>query len=175
MARVKETAVKVAKAWSITGPFNMQIIKAPSINGGELALKVIECNLQASCSFHFVGKVLGLNFIDVATKAFVGRNVPEAQDLMAIKRNYFATKVPQFSWTRLAGADPFLSVEMSSTSEIACFEKDLVKAYWASLQSTLNFRVPEPRRRSFVWWRYHQGLLKDCRLCIVSRLQALRR
>lgn len=144
MDRVKEIAVKVAKAWSITGPFNMQIIKAQNPEGGLPLLKVIECNLRASRSFPFVSKVLGRNFIDVATKALVGRDVPEPQDLMAVKRDYLATKVPQFSWTRLAGADPFLGVEMSSTGEIACFGKNLVEAYWASLQSTMNFRVPEP-------------------------------
>jgi carbamoyl-phosphate synthase large subunit len=144
MDRVKGIAEKVAKAWSITGPFNMQIIKADDPEGGLPALKVIECNLRASRSFPFVSKVLGLNFIDVATKALVGRDVPEPTDLMAVKRDYLATKVPQFSWTRLAGADPFLGVEMSSTGEIACFGKDLVEAYWASLQSTMNFRMPEP-------------------------------
>ncbi|KAK2759099.1 carbamoyl-phosphate synthase (glutamine-hydrolyzing) cpa2 [Arachnomyces sp. PD_36] len=144
MDRVKVIAEKVAKAWSITGPFNMQIIKADNPEGGEPLLKVIECNLRASRSFPFVSKVLGTNFIDVATKALVDRDVPEPQDLMAVKRDYLATKVPQFSWTRLAGADPFLGVEMSSTGEIACFGKDLVEAYWASLQSTMNFRVPEP-------------------------------
>ncbi|CAI7566228.1 unnamed protein product [Penicillium glandicola] len=142
MARVKEIAEKVAKAWNITGPFNMQIIKANQ-EGAEPALKVIECNLRASRSFPFVSKVLGTNFIDVATKALVGRDVPEPVDLMKVKRDYLATKVPQFSWTRLAGADPFLGVEMSSTGEIACFGKDLVEAYWASLQSTMNFRMPE--------------------------------
>jgi carbamoyl-phosphate synthase large subunit len=144
MARVKEIAVKVAKAWSITGPFNMQIIKADDPDGGEPALKVIECNLRASRSFPFVSKVLGNNFIDVATKALIGRDVPEPQDLMAVKRDFVATKVPQFSWTRLAGADPFLGVEMSSTGEIACFGKNLVEAYWTSMQSTMNFRMPEP-------------------------------
>ncbi|KAJ6099866.1 hypothetical protein N7467_001401 [Penicillium canescens] len=143
MARVKEIAQKVAKAWNITGPFNMQIIKA-DVEGAEPQLKVIECNLRASRSFPFVSKVLGTNFIDVATKALVGRDVPEPVDLMKEKRDYLATKVPQFSWTRLAGADPFLGVEMSSTGEIACFGKDLVEAYWASLQSTMNFRMPEP-------------------------------
>lgn len=143
MSRVKEIAEKVAQAWSITGPFNMQIIKADNPEGGEPLLKVIECNLRASRSFPFVSKVLGTNFIDVATKALVGRDVPEPTDLMAAKRQYVATKVPQFSWTRLAGADPFLGVEMASTGEIACFGKDLVEAYWASLQSTMNFRVPE--------------------------------
>merc|ERR1712000_744406 len=143
MSRVKQIAEKVAKAWNITGPFNMQIIKA-DVPGEEPALKVIECNLRASRSFPFVSKVLGTNFIDVATKALVGKDVPEPHDLMAQKRDYLATKVPQFSWTRLAGADPFLGVEMSSTGEIACFGKDLVEAYWASLQSTMNFRMPEP-------------------------------
>ncbi|KAF2750709.1 carbamoyl-phosphate synthase [Sporormia fimetaria CBS 119925] len=142
--RVKEIAEKVAKAWNITGPFNMQIIKAKNPDGGEDALKVIECNLRASRSFPFVSKVLGTNFIDVATKALVGREVPEPTDLMAVKRNYLATKVPQFSWTRLAGADPFLGVEMASTGEMACFGTDLVEAYWASMQSTMNFRLPVP-------------------------------
>jgi carbamoyl-phosphate synthase large subunit len=142
--RVKEIADKVAKAWSITGPFNMQIIKAVDPEGGEDKLKVIECNLRASRSFPFSSKVLGTNFIDIATKALVGREIPEPVDLMAVKRDYLATKVPQFSWTRLAGADPYLGVEMASTGEMACFGKDLVEAYWASMQSTMNFRLPQP-------------------------------
>ncbi|KAH8200720.1 hypothetical protein TruAng_005109 [Truncatella angustata] len=144
MERLKEIAQKVAKAWSITGPFNMQVIKATNPEGGEPLLKVIECNLRASRSFPFVSKVLGTNFIDVATKALVGQDVPEPTDLMAAKRDYLAVKVPQFSWTRLAGADPFLGVEMASTGEMACFGKDLVEAYWTSMQSSMNFRVPEP-------------------------------
>ncbi|RPB00821.1 carbamoyl-phosphate synthase [Choiromyces venosus 120613-1] len=142
MSRVKEIAEKVAKAWKITGPFNMQIIKATE--GTNVALKVIECNLRASRSFPFVSKVLGTNFIDIATKALINKDVPAPIDLMSQKRDYVATKVPQFSWTRLAGADPYLGVEMASTGEVACFGKDLVEAYWASLQSTMNFKVPQP-------------------------------
>ena len=86
-------------------------------------------------------KFIGVNFIDVATKALIGENVPEPTDLMKVKRNYLATKVPQFSWTRLAGADPFLGVEMSSTGEIGCFGQDLKEAYWTSLQSTVGLHV----------------------------------
>lgn len=144
MQRVKEIAQKIAEALKITGPFNMQIIKAEDPEGGVPQLKVIECNLRASRSFPFVSKVLGTNFIDVATKALTGKQVPEPTDVMALKRDYVATKVPQFSWTRLAGADPFLGVEMASTGEMACFGKDLVEAYWSSMQSAMNFRVPEP-------------------------------
>ncbi|KAI9662452.1 MAG: carbamoyl-phosphate synthase (glutamine-hydrolyzing) cpa2 [Bathelium mastoideum] len=143
--RVKEIAQKVAKAWSITGPFNMQIIKADDANGqGEPLLKVIECNLRASRSFPFVSKVLGTNFIDVATRALLGREVPPPQDLTQQPRDYLAVKVPQFSWTRLAGADPYLGVEMASTGEMACFGKDLIEAYWTAAQSMMNFRTPVP-------------------------------
>jgi len=86
---------------------------------------------------------LGTNFIDIATRALIGRDVPEPVDPMAVKRDYLAIKVPQFSWTRLAGADPYLGVEMSSTGEMACFGKDKIEAYWTAMQSTMNFRMPE--------------------------------
>jgi carbamoyl-phosphate synthase large subunit len=108
MARLKEIAVKVGKAFDISGPFNMQIIRKPPVNGQESELKVIECNLRASRSFPFVSKVLGTNFIDIASAAITGVNVPEPVDLMKEKRDYVAIKVPQFSWTRLPGAVPFL-------------------------------------------------------------------
>ena len=111
LARLKVIAQKVAKAFNISGPFNMQVIRKPAGEGeAEAQLKVIECNLRASRSFPFVSKVLGVNFIDIATNAIIGQDVPEPVDLMAVERDYVAIKVPQFSWTRLAGADPYLGV-----------------------------------------------------------------
>src|SRR5204863_8215442 len=99
--------------------------------------------IRASRSFPFVSKVLGINFIDIATRALCGENVPEPVDLMKEKKDYQAVKVPQFSWTRLQGADPFLGVEMASTGEVACFGKDKYEAYLTALQSTMGFRMPQ--------------------------------
>lgn len=159
MARLKTIAEKVAAAFEISGPYNMQIIKKPG-SSADAELKVIECNLRASRSFPFVSKVLGHNFIDTATTAIVDQDVPEPVDVMAEKRDYTAIKVAQFSWTRLGGADPFLGVgkffsisqnvnntnscgvEMASTGEVASFGKDIHEAYWASLLSTTGFKVP---------------------------------
>ncbi|KAF7321587.1 Carbamoyl-phosphate synthase [Mycena kentingensis (nom. inval.)] len=138
LGRLKVIADKVAKAFEISGPFNMQIIKTR-----DNELKVIECNLRASRSFPFVSKVLGHNFIDTATKAIVGQDVPKPVDIMAEKRDYTSIKVAQFSWTRLGGADPFLGVEMASTGEVASFGSDVYEAYWASLLSTTGFKVPQ--------------------------------
>lgn len=72
LERCKEIAEKVAKAFEISGPYNMQIIRKPSTGGEEAELKVIECNLRASRSFPFVSKVLGTNFIDIASAAIMG-------------------------------------------------------------------------------------------------------
>ncbi|KAI0918966.1 hypothetical protein AcV5_002007 [Taiwanofungus camphoratus] len=145
MIRLKQIAEKVAAGFEISGPFNMQVIRKPSdALGEEPQLKVIECNLRASRSFPFVSKVLGYNFIDAATAAIMGQDIPQPVDAMAKKRDYTAVKVAQFSWTRLGGADPFLGVEMASTGEVASFGKDIHEAYWASLLSTTGFKIPRP-------------------------------
>lgn len=67
------------------------------------------------------------------------------------KSNYTATlqkskrvgvKVPQFSFSRLSGADIKLGVEMASTGEVACFDDNRFSAYLKALIST-GFRLPE--------------------------------
>jgi carbamoyl-phosphate synthase large subunit len=128
---VKKITRKVAEAFQITGPFNMQLILERGEHGH--SLKMIECNLRASRSFPFSSKVLEVNFIDLATRALVGHPSLEAAkpsgDLMLVHRPYKAVKVPVFSWTRLAGADPCLGVEMASTGEVACFGRDVKEAF----------------------------------------------
>ena len=58
-----------------------------------------------------------------------------------IPNNYVGVKVPQFSFSRLSGADPVLGVEMASTGEVACFGRDKYEAYIKALIST-GFRLP---------------------------------
>ena len=50
--------------------------------------------------------------------------------------------MPQFSFSRLAGADVKLGVEMASTGEVACFGEDHYEAYLKAMIST-GFRMPE--------------------------------
>jgi len=50
--------------------------------------------------------------------------------------NVFFLKVPQFSFSRLSGADVTLGVEMSSTGEVACFGKDPHEAYLKAMIGT---------------------------------------
>lgn len=50
--------------------------------------------------------------------------------------------MPQFSFSRLAGADVVMGVEMLSTGEVACFGRTRQEAYLKGLLST-GFRLPK--------------------------------
>lgn len=133
--RIVEATAKIGKALDITGPYNIQFIAKDN------DIKVIECNVRASRSFPFISKVVGTDLIEMATKAIMdlpvtpypGKKLPE---------DYCAVKVPQFSFSRLAGADPILGVEMASTGEVATFGRNKYEAYLKSLIST-GFKLPK--------------------------------
>jgi carbamoyl-phosphate synthase/aspartate carbamoyltransferase len=59
--------------------------------------------------------------------------------------DYVAVKAPQFSFTRLQGADPVTGVEMASTGEVACFGDDIYEAYLKAIKAT-GFKMPDKTR-----------------------------
>ena len=133
--RIEDATRKIGDALNVTGPFNIQFIAKDN------EIKVIECNVRASRSFPFVSKVMGVDLIEMATKAIMG--VPlVAYPPTEIPQDYVGVKVPQFSFSRLSGADPVLGVEMASTGEVACFGRDKYEAYIKALIST-GFKLPK--------------------------------
>ena len=133
--RIVVATAKIGKALKITGPFNIQFIAKDN------EIKVIECNVRASRSFPFISKVVGVNLIELATKAIMG--IPfEPYPVEKLPDDYVAVKVPQFSFPRLAGADPVLGVEMASTGEVATFGHSKYEAYLKSLIAT-GFKLPK--------------------------------
>ena len=95
----------------------------------------------ASTSFPFVSKIFKLNFIDLATKLMMGIDVPQI-DKSCFELDYVGVKAPQFSFTRIKGADPVLSVEMASTGEVACIGDSFEEAFLLALLS-VGFNIPE--------------------------------
>uniref|UniRef100_A0A915E5S5 aspartate carbamoyltransferase n=1 Tax=Ditylenchus dipsaci TaxID=166011 RepID=A0A915E5S5_9BILA len=99
-------------------------------------LYVIECNLRVSRSFPFVSKTLDFDFVALATKAIMY----SGEGPLVYDRPHPPTKVgvkvPQFSFSRLAGADVVMGVEMVSTGEVACFGRNRFEAYLKGLLST---------------------------------------
>jgi carbamoyl-phosphate synthase large subunit len=132
--RIRAIAARLAKALYITGPFNVQFLAVDN------EVMVIECNLRASRSFPFISKVSGVDFIDLATRAMMGADVrPIPESLLDL--DYVGVKAPQFSFSRIKGADPALRVEMSSTGEVGCLGEDLPEAFLKALLSA-GFRLP---------------------------------
>ncbi|HET8947101.1 MAG TPA: ATP-grasp domain-containing protein [Candidatus Polarisedimenticolia bacterium] len=136
--RIRDITARLARALKITGPFNVQYLAIDN------EVMVIECNLRASRSFPFISKVSGVDFIDLATRAMMGETVaPVPASLLDL--DYVGVKAPQFSFSRIKGADPALRVEMASTGEVACLGKDLPEAFLKAILSA-GFRMPEKRR-----------------------------
>ncbi|QSS57971.1 bifunctional pyrimidine biosynthesis protein pyrABCN [Histoplasma capsulatum] len=133
--RIEEATRKIGNALNVTGPFNIQFIAKDN------DIKVIECNVRASRSFPFVSKVMGVDLIEMATMAMIGKPFTEYPPV-TIPKKYVGVKVPQFSFSRLSGADPVLGVEMASTGEVACFGRDRYEAYLKALIST-GFKLPK--------------------------------
>ena len=131
--RIRAIGREIARALAITGPFNIQFIAKDN------ALKVIECNLRASRSFPFVSKVARTNFVELAVAAIMGQPVRSRRSTLDL--NYVGVKAPQFSFSRLKGADPVLGVEMASTGEVACLGEDVHEAYLKAVLST-GFVLP---------------------------------
>jgi carbamoyl-phosphate synthase large subunit len=132
--RIKRISARIARALKIHGPFNIQFLA----KGNDVA--VIECNLRASRSFPFVSKVLGVNFIEIAAGVMMGAPVP-VHNGSAMDLDYVGVKAPQFSFTRIEGADPVLGVEMASTGEVGCLGDDFEEAFLKALLA-VGFRLP---------------------------------
>ncbi len=137
--RIKNISKAIAKNLNISGPFNMQFLAKNN------DVKVIECNLRASRSFPFASKVTGYNFIEIATYSMM--NNPHIEELKKVKYvtldlEHVGVKAPQFSFSRLKGADPVLGVEMASTGEVACFGDDMYEALLKAMIST-GFVIPK--------------------------------
>jgi carbamoyl-phosphate synthase large subunit len=133
--RIKKITNRIAEELNICGPFNIQYLARDN------DIKVIECNLRASRSFPFVSKVLKTNFIDLATRIMLGIEV-EKPDKSLFDLEYIGVKAPQFSFSRLAQADPVLGVDMSSTGEVGCIGEDYYEAILKSMLS-VGYKIPE--------------------------------
>jgi carbamoyl-phosphate synthase large subunit len=105
---------------------------------------VIETNLRASRTFPFISKVTGVNLMELFVDALF---VPEIASVPIAPPSFVAVKAPQFSFSRLTGADPVLGVEMASTGEVACFGESVEEAY---LKARLATGGQIPRRGIFL-------------------------
>ncbi|UOQ74170.1 carbamoyl-phosphate synthase (glutamine-hydrolyzing) large subunit [Hymenobacter cellulosilyticus] len=133
--RLKIIAEKIAKRYEISGPFNIQFLE----KAGQI--RVIECNIRASRSYPFVSKVSGNNLIKKATQVLLGKKVERDESERVYDLPFVGVKAPQFSFTRLPGADPVMRVDMVSTGEVGCLGDTAEEALLKSMLS-VGYKIP---------------------------------
>ena len=134
--KLKIIAEKIAKRYEISGPFNIQFLE----KNGEI--RVIECNIRASRSYPFVSKVSGNNLIKKATQVLLGKKVERDESERVYDLPFVGVKAPQFSFTRLPGADPVMRVDMVSTGEVGCLGDTAEEALLKSMLS-VGYKIPQ--------------------------------
>merc|ERR1712084_103900 len=103
---------------------------------------------------------------EIMGKVLLGKDMSHVRAVDANKLGYVGMKVPQFSWTRLKGADPRCGVEMASTGEVATFAPTAEEAFLKSVNST---HIKFPRRTllcSAVQEDHVEGMVDLCRECV---------
>ena len=127
---VKETIAeysrRLAKALHVKGLINIQFIAV-----GE-AVYVIEVNPRSSRTVPYISKVTGIPIVDLATEVILGKKIRDLgyEPGLQPASEYFAIKMPVFSFEKIRGAEISLGPEMKSTGECLGIAKNFDEALY---------------------------------------------
>ncbi|MBR0497010.1 MAG: ATP-grasp domain-containing protein [Treponema sp.] len=128
-AKIVRQSVDLALALGTKGLVNIQYLIY------ENDLYIIEANPRSSRTVPYISKVSGIPMIDLATRAMLGEKVSEMGYGTGLYRkpNYFAVKVPVFSFEKLMDVDTHLGPEMKSTGEVLGIAKTREEAIFKGM------------------------------------------
>ena len=127
--KIAEYTRRLAQALHVKGLINIQFIAI-----GE-DVYVIEVNPRSSRTVPYISKVTGIPIVDLATEVIIGKTIRELgyEPGLQPEAEYFAIKMPVFSFEKIRGAEISLGPEMKSTGECLgiarTFHEALFKAF----------------------------------------------
>lgn len=126
---IEEYTRRLARSLHVKGLINIQFI----VSNDEVY--VIEVNPRSSRTVPYISKVTGIPIVKLATKVIIGDTIKGLGYTPGLQpeADYFAIKMPVFSFEKLRGADISLGPEMKSTGEVLgiakTFNEALYKAF----------------------------------------------
>ena len=135
----------LSKALGVVGLVNIQFVIYND------TVYVIEVNPRSSRTIPYISKVTGVPIIDLATKVMLGQKLKDLGYGTGIypEANYYAVKMPVFSFEKLTDVDTGLGPEMKSTGEVLgiaeSFPQALLKAFKGA-----NMKVPKKDGRVII-------------------------
>ena len=126
---IEDYTRKLAMSLHVKGMINIQFIVCDG------KVYVIEVNPRSSRTVPYISKVTGIPIVNLATKCIIGKTIKEQGYEPGLQPNadYYAIKMPVFSFEKIRGAETSLGPEMKSTGECLgiakTFNEALYKAF----------------------------------------------
>ncbi len=138
--KIEEYTRRLAKALHVIGMINIQFIVC------EDDVYVIEVNPRSSRTVPYISKVTGIPIVLLAAKAIMGYNLRDMGYTPGLQpeAEYYAIKMPVFSFEKIRGADISLGPEMKSTGECLGISKDFNEALYKAF-SGAGINLPKYR------------------------------
>ncbi|MCR5778668.1 MAG: carbamoyl-phosphate synthase large subunit [Lachnospiraceae bacterium] len=140
--KVKETIAeytrRLAKELHVVGMINIQFIAM----GDDVYC--IEVNPRSSRTVPYISKVTGIPIVDLATRVIIGDTIKSLGYEPGLQKegDYFAIKMPVFSFEKVYGAEISLGPEMKSTGECLGIAKDYNEALYKAFVGA-GVRLPK--------------------------------
>ena len=134
---------KLATSLHVIGLINIQFIVYQD------DVYVIEVNPRSSRTVPYISKVTGIPIVDLASKVIIGEKIRDLgyEPGLQPESEYFAVKMPVFSFEKLRGAEISLGPEMKSTGECLGISKDFNEALYKAF---LGNGVDLPKHKKMV-------------------------
>ena len=141
--KIAEYTRRLAKALHVKGLINIQFIAI-----GE-DVYVIEVNPRSSRTVPYISKVTGIPIVDLATEVIIGKTIRELGYEPGLQKEaeYFAIKMPVFSFEKIRGAEISLGPEMKSTGECLGIAKTFNEALYKAF---LGAGVDLPKHKQMI-------------------------
>ena len=141
--KIADYTGRLAKALHVKGLINIQFIAI-----GE-EVYVIEVNPRSSRTVPYISKVTGIPIVDLATEVIIGKTIRELgyEPGLQPEAEYFAIKMPVFSFEKIRGAEISLGPEMKSTGECLGIAKTFNEALYKAF---LGAGVDLPKHKQII-------------------------
>lgn len=134
---------KLAKSLHVIGLINIQFIVYQD------EVYVIEVNPRSSRTVPYISKVTGIPIVDLASKVITGVKLKDLGYTPGLQpeSEYYAIKMPVFSFEKLRGAEISLGPEMKSTGECLGISKDFNEALYKAF---LGAGIQLPKHKKMI-------------------------
>ena len=132
---------RLARALHVKGMINIQFIVYND------QVYVIEVNPRSSRTVPYISKVTGIPIVKLATKVITGAKIRDLGYEPGLQKaaEYWAIKMPVFSFEKIRGADISLGPEMKSTGECLGISKSFDEALYKAFEGA-GIRLPKHKQ-----------------------------